>query len=218
MLACRPSHPVESLHAPHRRLLFLAAFTLGLYRPCALHGHRAPPSCHGELQAGRARPGLCGHRRTAAPQASPGAAAIPHVRAAALAREARPCLASSSQVLAVRWESCGSLIAAAREHDPDRFLRGGFAGIWEHERNLGEEHSLIDIARAADLPAAELLAAAKADAAQKRYEANVRDAIAADAFGSPCYVLDGEVFWGQDRLELLDDALACGRPPYRSDA
>jgi 2-hydroxychromene-2-carboxylate isomerase len=121
------------------------------------------------------------------------------------------------------WPFDGNLadrfvIAAAREHDPDRFLRAGFAGIWEREQNLGEEHTLIDIAGAADLPAAELLAAAKADAAQKRYEANVRDAIAADAFGSPCYVLDGEVFWGQDRLELLDDALACGRPPYRSDA
>ncbi len=107
---------------------------------------------------------------------------------------------------------------AASEHDPDRFLRGGFAGVWERERNLGEENTLIDIAGAAGLPAVELLAAAKADAAQQRYEANVRDAIAADAFGSPCYVLDGEVFWGQDRLELLDDALASGRPPYRSDA
>jgi len=28
-------------------------------------------------------------------------------------------------------------------------------------------------------------------------------------------VLDGEVFWGQDRLELLDDALASGRAAYR---
>ena len=97
-------------------------------------------------------------------------------------------------------------------------MRGSFAGVWERERNLGEESTLIDIARAAGLPAAELVAAAKADAAQKRYEANVREAIAADAFGSPCYVLDGEVFWGQDRLDLLDDALGSGRPPYRSDA
>jgi 2-hydroxychromene-2-carboxylate isomerase len=29
-------------------------------------------------------------------------------------------------------------------------------------------------------------------------------------------VLDGEVFWGQDRIELLADALRSGRPPYRS--
>jgi len=31
-------------------------------------------------------------------------------------------------------------------------------------------------------------------------------------------VLDGEVFWGQDRIELLSDALKCGRAPYRSQA
>jgi 2-hydroxychromene-2-carboxylate isomerase len=107
---------------------------------------------------------------------------------------------------------------AASEHDPDRFLRAGFAGVWEREQNLGEANTLTDIARAAGLPAVELLAAAMADAARERYEANVREAIAADAFGSPCYVLDGEVFWGQDRLDLLDDALGSGRPPYRSDA
>ena len=41
-------------------------------------------------------------------------------------------------------------------------------------------------------------------------------ALAADVFGSPVYVLDGEVFWGQDRIELLADALKSGRAPYRS--
>jgi 2-hydroxychromene-2-carboxylate isomerase len=107
---------------------------------------------------------------------------------------------------------------AAGGQDPDRFLRESFAGVWERQQNLGDESTLLDIAGAAGLPAAELIAAAKAEATQKRYEANVRDAIAADAFGSPCYALDGEVFWGQDRLELLDDALASGRAPYRSDA
>jgi 2-hydroxychromene-2-carboxylate isomerase len=37
-----------------------------------------------------------------------------------------------------------------------------------------------------------------------------------DVFGSPAYVLDGEVFWGQDRIELLADALKSGRPPFSS--
>jgi 2-hydroxychromene-2-carboxylate isomerase len=35
-------------------------------------------------------------------------------------------------------------------------------------------------------------------------------------FGSPGYVLGREVFWGQDRIELLADALKSGRAPYRS--
>ena len=40
--------------------------------------------------------------------------------------------------------------------------------------------------------------------------------LAADVFGSPVYVLDGEVFWGQDRIELLSDALKSSRAPYSS--
>jgi 2-hydroxychromene-2-carboxylate isomerase len=46
------------------------------------------------------------------------------------------------------------------------------------------------------------------------YALNLENAVAGDVFGSPAYVLDGEVFWGQDRLELLDDALNSGRAPY----
>jgi hypothetical protein len=33
---------------------------------------------------------------------------------------------------------------------------------------------------------------------------------------SPVYVLDGEMFWGQDRIELLADTLKSGRKPYSS--
>jgi 2-hydroxychromene-2-carboxylate isomerase len=47
------------------------------------------------------------------------------------------------------------------------------------------------------------------------YALNLENAVAADVFGSPAYVLVGEVFWGQDRLDLLDDALRSGRPAYR---
>ena len=46
------------------------------------------------------------------------------------------------------------------------------------------------------------------------YALNLENAVAADVFGSPAYVLDGEVFWGQDRLDLLADALRRGRPAF----
>ncbi len=46
------------------------------------------------------------------------------------------------------------------------------------------------------------------------YALNLENAIEGDVFGSPAYVLGGEVFWGQDRLDLLDDALTSGRRAY----
>jgi carboxymethylenebutenolidase len=45
---------------------------------------------------------------------------------------------------------------------------------------------------------------------QERYEADSSQAIAAGVFGAPSYVIDGEVFWGQDRLDFVARRLARG--------
>lgn len=105
-------------------------------------------------------------------------------------------------------------VTAARK-DPDPFLRRAFAGIWEEERDLADPRVVAELAAASGLDSAALLAAARGDMTEAVYGLNLENAVAHDVFGSPAYVLDGEVFWGQDRLELLDDALASGRPPYR---
>jgi 2-hydroxychromene-2-carboxylate isomerase len=107
------------------------------------------------------------------------------------------------------------VIAVASSHkDPDPFLRRTFKGVWEEERNLGDPLVIAELAEAAGLDSTSLMAKAQGDAVEAMYALNLENAIAADVFGSPAYVLDGEVFWGQDRLELLDDALRSGRRPY----
>lgn len=122
------------------------------------------------------------------------------------------------------WPFDGSLAdrfvvaAVAAGHDPDVFLRRAFAAIWEGEMSLADDAALAKIGNEAGLPAEELLTAAKADATSVKYEQNYRDAVAADAFGSPVYVRDGEAFWGQDRLDLFEDAVKSGRAGFRSDA
>ena len=42
---------------------------------------------------------------------------------------------------------------------------------------------------------------------QDKFQANTQAAIAANVFGAPSYVVDGEIFWGQDRLEFLQKRL-----------
>lgn len=105
-------------------------------------------------------------------------------------------------------------IVAAKE-DPDPFMRRAMAGIWAEERNLADPLVIAELADAAGLDSAALLKSAQGTMTEAIYALNLENAIAADVFGSPGYVSDGEVFWGQDRLELLDDALASGRAPYR---
>ena len=58
------------------------------------------------------------------------------------------------------------------------------------------------------------LAAAESDAVAAIHKANTDAAVVFGVVGAPGYVLNGEPFWGQDRIELLADALASGRAVY----
>ncbi len=106
------------------------------------------------------------------------------------------------------------IATVAAGQDPDKFLRAAFAGIWETDLNLADENTIAALGRDAGLDAPALLSAAKQPAAAATYQKNRDEAIAAGAFGSPAFVIDGEVFWGQDRLEFVDDMLKSGRQAY----
>ncbi|MDQ0505541.1 2-hydroxychromene-2-carboxylate isomerase [Xanthobacter agilis] len=99
----------------------------------------------------------------------------------------------------------------------ERLLPGLFSAVWQLQQDLADPAVVATVADAAGLPGAALVAAATGEAASAAYLDNRAKAIAADVFGAPAYVLDGEIFWGQDRIGLLDDALASGRAPFRSD-
>jgi 2-hydroxychromene-2-carboxylate isomerase len=81
--------------------------------------------------------------------------------------------------------------------------------VWAEERNIADEVALAAILGEQRLDSG-LLAAARAPAIGERYQANTRRAVDAGVFGAPSYVLEGEIFWGQDRLEFLERALARG--------
>lgn len=101
--------------------------------------------------------------------------------------------------------------------DPAAFVGRAFAGVWARDENLADEAVLAAIAAEVGVDAGAMLAGARSDGAQAEYAGNITEAIGADVFGSPSYVIDGEVFWGQDRLDLVADMLASGRPAFSSD-
>jgi 2-hydroxychromene-2-carboxylate isomerase len=101
--------------------------------------------------------------------------------------------------------------------DPLAFIGDVMAGLWARDEDMSQPEALLACASRAGLDGLALLAAADSPAIRQRYQEALGQAVEAGVFGAPSYVLDGEVFWGQDRLELLDSALASGRTPYRSD-
>ena len=74
--------------------------------------------------------------------------------------------------------------------------------VWVQERDIADATTLAALVAEQGLPAARLQDAASATT-QARYEANTQRAIDAGVFGAPTYVVDGELFWGQDRLDFL---------------
>jgi 2-hydroxychromene-2-carboxylate isomerase len=106
------------------------------------------------------------------------------------------------------------LAVEAAASDPAAFVQSVLVGVWEQEKDLADPATLSQLLHEAGLKPSDILVAAESEDVKARYERNRLDAIAIGAFGSPCYVLEGEVFWGQDRLDLLEDALNSGRPPY----
>jgi carboxymethylenebutenolidase len=78
---------------------------------------------------------------------------------------------------------------------------------WAQERNMADDKVLAELLQEQSLPAS-LMEQSHSQAVQERYEAYTQAAIEAGVFGAPSYVVDGEMFWGQDRLDFVERALA----------
>jgi 2-hydroxychromene-2-carboxylate isomerase len=110
------------------------------------------------------------------------------------------------------------LAVAQSGADPGRYTQRAFEGIWTRDEDLSQDAALVALMNECGHDGTAMLASAKSDALGALYAGYVQEAVSTDVIGSPCYVLDGEVFWGQDRLALLESALKSGRKVYRPDA
>lgn len=106
---------------------------------------------------------------------------------------------------AARW----ILAAKARsEGDALRFAGALLRAVWAEERDISDPASLAAIAGEQGLDADEIVMAATSADITSRYDALTQEAIDRQIFGAPTYIYRDELFWGQDRLDFLDRALA----------
>lgn len=110
----------------------------------------------------------------------------------------------------VSGDAAARLIMAVDLHDGvDAAMQLGsaiFSAVWAHERNIADDAALAALLAGCGLDAARL-AQSRTAAIQTQYDANTQQAIDHSIFGAPSYVLDGEIFWGQDRLDFLERKL-----------
>lgn len=103
------------------------------------------------------------------------------------------------------------IIATKLAHGTDAALQITGAimrAVWAEERNIADPDTLVAIALDCGHDGKALLKSAETASVQSEYERFTDEAIAANVFGSPWYVVDGEGFWGQDRLDFVERAFA----------
>jgi len=102
------------------------------------------------------------------------------------------------------------LVAAREEQGADQALALAGAvmrAVWAEERDIADAATLARLADDTGFDGAALVAAAHGPAVRRKFEGFTKEALDAGVFGSPWYVVDGQGFWGQDRLDFVERLL-----------
>lgn len=80
--------------------------------------------------------------------------------------------------------------------------------LWADDKNIADDDTLAQVANGCGFDGRMLVKSSHTAGVQQQYECNTDEAMAASVFGAPWYVVDGVGFWGQDRLDFVERALA----------
>jgi 2-hydroxychromene-2-carboxylate isomerase len=103
----------------------------------------------------------------------------------------------------------------AQNMDPEPYVAAALKAVWALEKDLTSLSEIGSILKKLGIEEGSVLNIAQNSAIQDQYKKNIEHAIHLDVFGTPSYVLKGEIFWGQDRLDMLDKALTTGREAFK---
>jgi 2-hydroxychromene-2-carboxylate isomerase len=102
------------------------------------------------------------------------------------------------------------LVAAREEGGADEALelaRAIMRAVWAEERDIADMSTLHELADDCGFDGAALMVASASLATKQRYDVFAQEAVDAGVFGVPWYVVDGQGFWGQDRLDFVERLL-----------
>ena len=99
------------------------------------------------------------------------------------------------------------VIAACEKGDKINFGSACLEYLWSLEKDISDYKVLEEICEKFNFKFEEIKNLALSDEIDAKYKKNSKDAIDHNVFGAPTYVFKNEIFWGQDRLDYLEDAI-----------
>ena len=100
------------------------------------------------------------------------------------------------------------IAAIVQGEDPGELALGIMHSLWVDNKDIDDPDAIREVAKSRGYQNLDFLAQVDSPEVLERYAANTREAIERGVFGAPGYIVDGELLWGQDRMEFVDRILA----------
>jgi 2-hydroxychromene-2-carboxylate isomerase len=100
------------------------------------------------------------------------------------------------------------LIAAQRLGVAEPYIEAVLVATWERAQKMDDPSVVTEVLNAAGLDSAALLALTQTPEVKAELLANTEAAVQRGAFGIPTFFIDGEMFFGKERLGQIADYLA----------
>ena len=81
------------------------------------------------------------------------------------------------------------------------------SNLWSEEQDIAQNSVLEKICNKFNLNFNEMGTFANSEEIKNQYLSNSNEAISKNVFGAPFFILENELFWGQDRLDFLEDKI-----------
>ena len=107
------------------------------------------------------------------------------------------------------WPAAGMVISAKKQGlNGGALLNGFLTAVWAEDRNIADRETILAVASEQSLDGLALLNETEnSPEIEAIWKTNSKEALAIGVFGAPTYVIDSQLFWGQDRLEFVERAL-----------
>lgn len=94
-------------------------------------------------------------------------------------------------------------VAALRQERFATYHPQMYRAVWAEGRNVGKEEVLRELLESSGIDPSSI----DGDEIKNELRANTDQAVARGAFGAPTFFVNGEIFWGNHRLDFVEEAL-----------
>jgi len=89
----------------------------------------------------------------------------------------------------------------------DIYVNAMFDAMWAHPRNLNDQAEVAHVLNDIGIKPGDFVARIERPDVKEKLKANTEGAVARGVFGAPTFFVDGEMFFGQDRLDFVEEKL-----------